>query len=60
MAHREMLGNGIEEELRVDGSRVVDYVYIGVPVVRVRLTRVQKVGGDTWSHGLRCLGGTCS
>ena len=53
MVHREVLGNGIEEELRVDGRGVVHYVHIGVPIVRVHLTRVQEVGGDTWSHGMR-------
>ena len=55
-----MLGDGVHEELRVEGRRVVHYVHIGVPVVRVRLSRVYEVGGDTWSHGLRCLRGTCS
>ena len=55
-----MLGDGVHEELRVKGRRVVHYVHIGVPVVRVRLSRVYEVGGDTWSHGLRCLGGTRS
>ena len=47
MVHREVLGNGIQEELRVDGRSVVHYVHIGVPVVRVRLARVQEVGGHT-------------
>ena len=60
MVHREVLGNGIQEELRVEGCRVVHYVHIGVTIVGVRLARVQEVGGDTRSHGLRCLGGTCS
>ena len=40
MVHREVLGDGIQEELWVDGRRVVHYVHIGVPVVRVRLVRV--------------------
>jgi hypothetical protein len=33
MVHREVLGDGIEEEFRVDGRRVVHYVHIGVTVV---------------------------
>jgi hypothetical protein len=60
MVHREVLGNGIQEELRVDGRRVIHYVHIGVSVVRVRLTSVYEVGGDTRSHCLRCLGCTCA
>jgi hypothetical protein len=60
MVHRKVLGDGIHEELRVEVRRVVHYIHIGVPVVRVCLSRVYEVGGDAWSHGLRCLGGASS